>query len=182
MIETKEECKTAGMALEVELKPQPSGGFNKYVSDGVGIPPRCIYITGKKKFAFNSNLNSGISRFVSSGANSRFVPIPESGEPGLKYIYKIPAAATRWKNLDTAHHIFLNTHLNELDATYETTLVDYKTKKGKDFVVGPVTQWKTAYANADADQSLADEDFRRSPAWASRLLLTFFSLPLYGPS
>ena len=68
-------------------------------------------------------------------------------------------AALQCKKLDKAHRICLNTRLNELDATYETSLVDYKLKKGEDFVEGPVTQWSTAYANADADQSLADEDF-----------------------
>jgi hypothetical protein len=72
---------------------------------------------------------------------------------------KITAAATGGKKLDKAHRICLNTQLNELDATYQTSLVDYKTKKGPDFVVGPVTPFTTASANADADQSLADADF-----------------------
>jgi hypothetical protein len=133
-IKTVEDCKTAATAL----------GKKWWKSfDDVVNAPGC-QVAGKVGFNTNPNPRGACVRV----------------EDGPRCICRgTAAAATGGKKLDKAHRICLNTRLNELDATYETSLVDYKEKKGEDFVEGPVTQWSTAYANADADQSLADEDF-----------------------
>ena len=136
------DCKTAATALGKTWYPQ------SFV-DNVLYAPGCSGFPGSKFVAINTN--PGAKECMSDGKHGAQEP--------LCICRGTAAAATGGKKLDKAHRICLNTRLNELDATYETSLVDYKAKKGEDFVEGPVTQWSTAYANADADQSLADEDF-----------------------
>jgi hypothetical protein len=143
LILTEGECKTAAAALKLK-SPDAESDETAYASSQ--FPKGCLYNQRGAWTAFSLN---SVSTFN-----------PQSFEAqSMQCICKISAVATGGKKLDKAHHICLNTQLNELDATYETSLVDYKKKKGADFVVGPVTQWSTAYANAAADQSLADEDF-----------------------
>ena len=165
VIKTAEECETAATALGKRWHKALDMKNNRGVPLGVLGAPGCqhqqFYGVGGVgpqyvgAVAFNTNLDAKAPCEQKCDPNKG----QECETESVCICRGTTASATGGKKLDKALRICLNTQLNELDATYETSLVDYKDKKGPDFVDGPVTKFSTAYANADTDQSLADADF-----------------------
>lgn len=182
VIKTAEECETAATALGKRWHKALDMKNNRGVPLGVLGAPGCQHgqfygVGGVGPYyvgavAFNTNLDAKAPCEQKCDPNKG----QECETESVCICRGTTASATGGKKLDKALRICLNTQLNELDATYETSLVDYKAKKDTDFVDGPVTQWSTAYANADADQSLADDDFLKVAAAKANFDGLFFYL------
>ena len=120
VIKTGEECKTAAAALKLK-SPDAESQETGYAS--YAFPRGCLYNQKGAWTAFSLNSDPKI---LIHFENPQFFEAQS-----MQCICKISAVATGGKKLDKAHRICLNTQLNELDATYETSSVDYKKKRAR---------------------------------------------------